>query len=476
MHLIKKLDSEELLAAVHLALSNWHQLGEGGDDLLESLLLVQEEQELVEDWQNPLNRRKATNAVLSRAIDELQEQDEKGAAVLRARFVEEQITRQVAAGLHASPDQVNRWQRMAIERLTQILYSEERKRRDARYEELLAALPVAPYTQLFGFEEIKEEICGQLLQTGEPYVVAIAGMGGIGKTSLADAVVRLLIPRLTFEKVVWLTASQGPFGQPPLAEETSWELLFNSLCERLDVGGEGRDVEERMEMLALVLREKPALVIIDNLEKESHTQYILAEIRRLVKPSKFLLTTRARPTVSAPAFFRSVEELPFNDAADLLRHHAQTIGSQALAAADEADYEAIYAVTGGNPLALKLVTGLAAVLPLPQILTGLTSSRPGPIEAMYRHVYWEAWRSLSAAGQQLLQAMPLVAEDGALPPQMQAMSGLTEETLWLAITELFSRSLLEVRGDMHERRYSIHRLTETFLRTEIIDWPEEDEK
>ncbi len=474
MRLITKLDSEELSAAVHLALSNWHQLGEVGDDLLESLLLVQEERELIDDWQNPLNRRKATNAVLSRAIDKLGEQDEKGAAVLRARFVEEQITRQVAAGLHASPDQVNRWQRLAIESLTQIIYSEERKRRDKRYEELLAALPVPPYTQLFGFEEIREEICTQLVRAAEPYVVAIAGMGGIGKTSLADAVVRQLIPRLAFEQVVWLTASQGPFGRPPIAEEAFWDLLLSSLCESLSIGNEGLDVQEKMEKLAVALRERPTLVVIDNLEKERHTQYVLGQSRQLVKPSKFLLTTRARPTVAAPAFFRSVEELAFNDAADLLRHHAQTIGSQALAAADEVDYEAIYAVTGGNPLALKLVTGLAAVLPLRQILDGLTSSRLGPIEEMYRHVYWEAWRSLSESGQQLLQTMPLVAENGALPQQMQAMSGLAEEVLWPAITELFSRSLLEVRGDMRERRYSIHRLTETFLRTEIIDWPEEE--
>ena len=155
MRLDKQLDEAQLLSAVHLALSNWHQLGEGGDDLLESLLLVQEERANVDDWENPLNRRKATNAVLSRALDKLEDQDETGAAVLRGRFVEGQITRQVAARLHASTDQVNRWQRMAIESLTQILYSEERKLRDARYEQLLAMLPLSPYTQLFGFKEIR---------------------------------------------------------------------------------------------------------------------------------------------------------------------------------------------------------------------------------------------------------------------------------------------------------------------------------
>ena len=131
---------------------------------------------------------------------------------------------------------------------------------------------------------------------------------------------------------------------------------------------------------------------------------------------------------------------------------------------------------GGNPLALRLVASLTAVIPLRDILDGLARSRPGPIENMYRAIYWEAWRSLSAQAQALLQAMPLTAETGALPEQMQAISGLDDDVFWSAVHELFARSLLEVRGSVHERRYSIHRLTETFLRTEIVDWPEEEER
>ena len=75
MRLNTQLDQDHLLSAVHLALSNWNYLGEGDDALLESLILVRVERETIDDWQNPLNRRKATNAVLTRAIDELQEQD-----------------------------------------------------------------------------------------------------------------------------------------------------------------------------------------------------------------------------------------------------------------------------------------------------------------------------------------------------------------------------------------------------------------
>lgn len=188
-------------------------------------------------------------------------------------------------------------------------------------------------------------------------------------------------------------------------------------------------------------------------------------------PGKVLMTTRARPSVSAPAFFFSIDELPFADAEGLLRQHAQTSGIDDLAQAGESDIQAIYDLTGGNPLALKLVASLVAVLPLAQILVDLKRSRSGPIEDMYRHIYWEAWRTLSQGGQDLLQAMPLVAESGALPDQMQAISSLDEAGFWLAVAELSARSLLEVRGTYQERRYGIHRLTETFLQTEIIHWP-----
>lgn len=143
-----------------------------------------------------------------------------------------------------------------------------------------------------------------------------------------------------------------------------------------------------------------------------------------------------------------------------------------LATAGKGDIDVIYATTGGNPLALKLVVSLASVLSLPQVLADIARSRPGPIEDLYKHIYWESWRTLSDDAQALLQAMPLIAEAGALPAHMRAISNLSEERFWPAVSELISRSLLEIKGTIHERRYGIHRLTETFLRTEIIGWTE----
>ncbi len=120
---------------------------------------------------------------------------------------------------------------------------------------------------------------------------------------------------------------------------------------------------------------------------------------------------------------------------------------------------------------LKLAVGLIAVQPLDDLLRDLRERKTPTIDDLYRHIYWQVWQLLSANARQLLQAMPLVAESGGAPDYLRALSGLAETDLWPALQELRHCSLLEVRGTLQEKRYGIHRLTETFLHTEIIHWP-----
>lgn len=67
----------------------------------------------------------------------------------------------------------------------------------------------------------------------------------------------------------------------------------------------------------------------------------------------------------------------------------------------------------------------------------------------------------------------MVAESGGEPRYLMAISGLQEATFWFAVQQLRARTLLEVRGTLEEKRYGVHRLTETFVRSEIVHWPEE---
>ncbi|MBK8129323.1 MAG: hypothetical protein IPK53_10525 [bacterium] len=102
------------------------------------------------------------------------------------------------------------------------------------------------------------------------------------------------------------------------------------------------------------------------------------------------------------------------------------MGVMALATAVAADYQAIWNVTGGHPLALKPWPVCCDVLPLSTILGGLAQGGAGHIEEMYRHIYWQMWRTLSENGRRLLLTMPLVSETGGDPDYLGVISGLDE--------------------------------------------------
>jgi hypothetical protein len=470
--LMSAITQEELQTAVHAALVQWGKPLDNEPAPLAQLLLVQN-QLAADEGERPFGLKYAVDRGLLEAVERLAEQDATAAAVLQGRFLDGKITRQVAQEMHASIDQVNRWQRAAIETLTQLLYQQEYKLRAELIHQLEASLPPAPYSQFFGFAETKQTIMAQLVQTSAPWIVVLTGIGGIGKTSLADAVVREVLPSLAYKQLCWLRVESQQFSGEPFPPERTYQALLSALAAALWPDSIPGDSAAHLETrLGQKLRADPHLIVIDNLETTAHVDYFARKLLAFTEPTRFLLTSRARPSGETAVYTQPLHELPFTDAEALLRHHAQVTGLSELADADTDTLQAIYQVTGGNPLALKLVVSLTAVLPLPQILTDLNENRVGPIENLYRHIYWEAWRTLTPPAQTLLQAMPLAASSGASPEQMQAFSGLDADDFWAAVRELTARSLLEVQGTLQERRYGIHRLTDTFLQTEIIGWPD----
>lgn len=464
------LDAKQLRSRVHAALRHWHTVGGTSANLLEELLLVQEQRTQHAPDEGPGPRRLAANTVLLAGLEELGADNALEASVLRHRFLEGHKGLTVAHLLNVSRDHVNRVQKSALEHLTEILMRREAEARTRRIEALEARLDPPQYSELFGVEQARQALLRAVLSPEPPWVIVIVGLGGIGKTALADSVARSALRTLDYTNVVWIRLTGG---SPHATPGQTFEAILAMLSERLfpDQPAVGLP-DERLRRVRQGLKAQPCLVVIDNLEAEAETDFLLEHLADLARPSKFLLTARTRPTGQARAFAHSLDELSLVDASALLRRHAADIGFSGLAEAPSDELEAVYQVTGGNPLALRLVASLAALEPLSQILNDLRRSQPGPIEALYRHIYWKVWHSLSADARKLLQAMPLVAETGGTPDHLAAISQLPEAQLWPAIRQLAQHSLLEVRGTLQVRRYGLHRLTETFLRTEIIDWPE----
>ena len=293
-------------------------------------------------------------------------------------------------------------------------------------------------------------------------MISITGIGGIGKTALADAVVRDIIKTFYYKEIIWLRIHR-PSQTVTLAH------LITELGTRLYPH---LSPETPMEKQRLLIRQRlaefPHLIIIDNIETRIEKS-LLDHLRDLADPSKFLLTSR----ISLPEIRTfSLTQLSIADMMNLIHHQTQHIGlADALQITIE-QAQSIYEVVGGNPLAIKLDVGLMVELSLTKILADLQQVQLEDVEALYRHIYWHAWRALTPEGRTLLRVMPLASTSGTNIRNMAAISGLAEEQLRQPIKELTNRCLLETRGTAENRAYSIHRLTESFLLTEIIHWPD----
>jgi len=239
---------------------------------------------------------------------------------------------------------------------------------------------------------------------------------------------------------------------------------------------------EQAAHMRFLLQEKPILVVVDNLETAADQEALIPNLTSLANPSKFLLTSRYSLREAGAVYTFSLDELPLTDALDLLRYELQNRNLLALAAAPEAELAQTHDVTGGNPLAIKLVAGQLSVFPLPRVLADLRQARGAKVDKFYRYIFWQAWKQLDENARNVLLVMPLVAEEGGALDQIEAVSEVPVVHVTDALQQLIRLSLVNVRHTgrpdsvvaSDSNRYSIHRLTESFLLEEVIKWKAEE--
>lgn len=460
-------EANGLHEAVHKALSSWTKKTADPETLLGHLSSVQQAQAELSAGDNPALLRAATNTVLSEAMADLEKQTPRLVEVLQQRFVNRNTLKAVANMMNFSSHQISRMQYDAIEQLSDILLVQEQELGRERARSLESLLPPPTYTRLFGVDDLCQKLLELLSSPDGPWVVALVGMGGLGKTAVSNFVTRQLIKQLVFTRVVWIkTDTPHTMGQAE-APSLTYEKIINQLWSQLFPNSKAPfALADRVVKVSQILKDYAHLVVIDNLEAAEDTSFLLNHLNELAQPSRFLLTTRTRAVKQAAVMDVPLDQLSFADSAAFMRYHGAETGVTAVAEATDDDLRKIYAKIGGNPFAIKMAVNLLDILPLNRLLDGLTRNHPSKVQEMYDHIFWQTWQTLSDNGRKLLQAMPLTQEPADVE-YLLIISGLSENEIWPAIEELRQRSLLEIEGNLHEKLYGIHPLTDTFLRREI---------
>lgn len=334
-------------------------------------------------------------------------------------------------------------------------------------------LPGKAYRELVGRGAEVSDIMATLRDPAGKWIVAIDGMEGIGKTALARDVAARCLEGGLFDALVWERAPSHDGGVGALTFESALDTVARQLGA-LDVPL--LRAEEKEARVRALLRSQRVLVVLDNLERAKEPQNEIA--RRLVPlldPSKALLTSRHRFQGEIHAIH--LTGLDEAGALRFIRHEAEEKGISRIATAKLSELQQIARLTGGSPLAMKLVVSQLGYLPLETVLSQLRTVRipEGELEdeyiRFYKIIFSPSWQLLSNDAKKLLISMAHFAPGvGGTLPAIKVISDLTDDVLTRSIDELWRLSFVEVSESpsLGQVRYSLHTLTQYFILSDVV--------
>jgi hypothetical protein len=454
----------EFAKQIHQALKSWHASHDG--ESLDTLLLARQ----LRAANDSLSVRLISNQVLIAGLDDLKQVDPAAAELLQRRFLNKETAREIAYRFNMSEDVIYQQQRVALAGLTRLIWRQEMALRERQAQRLTRRLEPPTYTRLFGVAELLADVRARLENTKPPWILSLEGMGGVGKTALSDLLARNLAQRVHFQEIAWISVRQRLFRLSSGVETSSTppSLSLLELIDRLIDQFELRHLKRQSDAEKLLgvkafLKAQPCLIIVDNLESLADYRVLVAQLRDLTNPSKFVITTRYSVRGESGVYIMRLPGLSYADTLHFIRYEATQQGLHELAAADDGVLASIYDLTRGNPLATKLVVGQVHTFALTTVLERLSGIADHPDTELLDFLYADAWSLLDQKQRQVLKAMLLTPAGGGQIEHIAASASLDMGETVGSLQRLAILSLVNITGGLSERRYALHHLMRTFV-------------
>ena len=469
----------DFIAQVHRALREWDR-NDVTQPALGTLLSIR--QDLTDLSATPHH---AVGTHLDQMVTALAREQGELSSLLRSHFQAREPIDDIAHRMGCSESTFFRKQRKAIAMLAALIEQQESRTIATRRMRLEQQLRLPPSDMLIGAERAINDVKAILNHKSRHAVVAVEGIGGIGKSAIAAALLRAEMDSPDHLNLGWISAYHGsanPLARLHTASRTGYSST--ELLEQLIVQLAGEEavptpltVDAAHGTLNAILSRGDYLIVIDNLETIEDLDELLPTIRQLADPTRFLLTSRASLREYPEIVRFQVPELTRADVYILIRELGASAQHMDIAAYTDAELEPLYAAIGGNPLAIRLIVGLMRSTALMTVVENMGQARGQTIGSLYRYIYRHAWDLLDDVSKKVLLVMSIVPPEGISFEDIVAISDVESCSAQDALEILVDHHLVDHRPvDAYTSIYSIHSLTRSFLMELAGRWEQDEQE